>query len=145
MRVLRPRPCAGSRSPPRAPPCAPQRGCQRKPREACVRRTVVRVTQSLGAKAHSVPCSTKAAGRNGRKAISSSSPPRAPATAVFEQRSPRSIEPIEELAHRPASRLPPRSGSEERRFKLSAKGLGANDLSRASPCISNSLRVFPPN
>jgi hypothetical protein len=39
----------------------------------------------------------------------------------------------------------PRSGSEERRFQLSAKSLGANDLSMASPCISNSLRVLPPN
>ena len=43
----------------------------------------------FGVRLHSVPCSTRLQGRKGHKEISSSNSPRAPATAGFEQCTPR--------------------------------------------------------
>ena len=70
-------------------PCAPQREPRSKHREACVRRRAVLVTQIFGTRLHSVPSSSRLQGRNGQRAISIWSSPRAPATAGFEQRMPR--------------------------------------------------------
>src|SRR5271167_3644001 len=77
---------------------------------------------------HSVPCSTRLQGRKGHKEISSSNSPRAPATAGFEQCTPSLLRRPKSSAIVHRRDLSPGEAGNNRGFKVSTKGLGANEF-----------------
>ena len=95
-----------------------------------------------------MPCSTRLQGRKGHKEISSWSSPRAPATAGFEQCTPRLLSRSKSSPNGPSPGLRPGEAGNECGFKVSLKRLGANEFFQGLALrfdvrlIAASTRVF---